>query len=70
MSIKHLNSTVYSICRDCAKENGATWPQGHCATFWMDKCQVCGRVLSLCDVSDWNWPQGKRPKTFSLERRD
>ncbi len=61
---------VYSICPDCAKINGATWPRGHCATFWTGKCEVCGEETSLCDVSDWNWPRGKMPKTFSILARD
>jgi hypothetical protein len=70
MEVKTLGSTVYSICHDCAKANGAVWPECHCATFWPGECDVCHKPKSLCDVSDYNWPKGKRPKTFSLERRD
>ena len=65
-----IGKDVYTICSECAKANGAMWPEGHCATFWSGKCQVCGQETSLCDVSDWNWPKGKRPATFSIERRD
>jgi hypothetical protein len=61
---------VYSICADCAKANGATWPQGHIATFWPGQCQVCKDVKGLCDVSDYDWPRGRKPKTFSILRRD
>lgn len=70
MKTPKINSNVYSICPDCARENGAVWPEGHAATFWPGKCQVCGQDKGLCDVSDWNWPKGKTPATFSLTRRD
>jgi hypothetical protein len=70
VGVKTLGSTVYSICHDCAKANGATWSQGHAATMWTGECEVCHLPKSLCDVSDYNWPKGHRPKTFSLERRD
>ena len=65
-----MNDNVCSICPDCAKENGATWPVGHCATFWPAPCGVCGKDEVVCDVSDYNWPHDKRPKQWSLERRD
>lgn len=68
--MKTLGKDVYSICTDCAKENGAVWPEVHCATFWTEKCDVCGKETSLCDVSDWNWPKGKKPATFSMMRMD
>ena len=61
---------VYSLCSECAKDNGATWPIGHCATFWNGTCQVCGKETGLCDVSDWDWPKGRKPNTFSILRRD
>lgn len=61
---------VYSICLECARSNGAVWPKGHVATFWAGKCDLCGKETSLCDVSDWNWPYGEKPKTFDIFRRD
>jgi hypothetical protein len=63
-------SNVTSLCTACAKEHGATWPDGHMATFWMDECQVCHSQTSVCDVSDWNWPRGKRPARWSALLRD
>ena len=65
-----IGKDVYTICAKCAEANGATWPDGHLATFSVTKCQVCAKERSTCDVSDWNWPKGKRPATFSMMRRD
>ena len=65
-----IGENVYSICRDCALANGAIPVEGHCATWWEGECQVCHETRGLCDVSDWNWPAGKRPKQFSLYSRD
>lgn len=49
------------ICVDCARERDATWPTGHCATFHISVCPYCGRKnLSLCNIGDFNWPDGKR----------
>lgn len=45
------------ICTDCAKENGATWPEGHVATFHEATCQYCNQWCSICHLSDWNWPK-------------
>ena len=65
-----LGSNAYSICKDCAVANGAKPVDGHMATWWSAHCDVCREYRGLCDVSDWNWPEGKKPKTFSLMRRD
>jgi hypothetical protein len=59
---------VFTICRECAEHNGAVWPTGHVATFWTGGCDVCLTEKGVCDVSDWNWPNGK-PSEFSLMRR-
>lgn len=65
-----LLDDVYSICSECAKANGATWPDGHVATFWTQNCDVCHEEKGICDVSDWNWPKGRRPKQWTIYARD
>ncbi len=53
-----------SICRSCAEGNGATWPKGHCATFWGGPCCICLKKASCCAVSDYDWPN----KNIKLDR--
>jgi len=65
-----LDASVGTICWDCAKVNGAVWPDGHVATIWTGDCDVCGNTVAVCDVSDWNWPKGKKPLLFNLFNRD
>lgn len=65
-----LDPTVRIICFDCAKENGAIWPEGHAATVWIGACGACGKTVAVCDVADWDWPRGKRPAAFSILNRD
>lgn len=65
-----LDATVGTICSDCAKANGAAWPEGHLATWWNGLCDACGGIVGVCDVSDWNWPKDKKPPAFSLLNRD
>lgn len=57
------------ICSECAEGAGAVWPKGHAATWHSEwPCQVCGRDVALCAMSDWEWPgeAGRRMK----ERRE
>ena len=68
--MKALGTSVYSICKDCAIANGAIPPKLNCATLWTANCDVCREYKGLCDVSDWDWPTGNRPKTWTLMRRD
>ncbi len=65
-----FDATVRSICFACANTHGAVWPQGHAATVWTGTCDACGKAVAVCDVSDWNWPKGKKLATFSLQNRD
>lgn len=52
--------TAYDyICHECAMKQGATWPEGHCATFHEGKCCVCKEKKALCCVSDYDWPDGR-----------
>ena len=53
------------ICKDCATEKGAVWPNGHCATVHTALCKVCEKEKGLASVADWNWPKGF-PKELSL----
>jgi len=65
-----IDPMAHIICSECAKANHATWPEGHLATFWNGTCQICNKSRAVCEVSDWNWPVGGRPKTFSMANRD
>jgi len=47
------------ICGDCAREFGGTPPPGHVCTMHTGNCQVCGEEKNLCNIGDWNWPDGK-----------
>ncbi len=44
------------ICSSCAKEKGATWPEGHVCTMHNGKCDFCGLSAGLCHTSDYDWP--------------
>jgi hypothetical protein len=59
LSDKSLDK-IGSICRECAECLGGTWPVGHCATFFEATCGMCGQKKMMCDVGDWNWPDGIR----------
>jgi len=48
------------LCGECAEKLGGKWPEGHCATFHVDMCEICGEQKSLANVGDWNWPDRKR----------
>lgn len=45
-----------SICTDCARLQGASWPEGHQATWSVSKCSECNVSKPCADASDWNWP--------------
>jgi len=53
---KFLNDGA-AICHDCADSHGATWPKGHCATFWSGVCSFCEKDISVCDIYDYNWAE-------------
>jgi hypothetical protein len=46
---------VGAICSDCAQALGATWPQGHCATWWEGTCDVCQTEKPCSARTDWDW---------------
>lgn len=68
MKYKRLNKLIYRnsqfrygyICMECARERGGTWPECHCATFHVGICGYCWRKISLCNIGDWDWPDGLR----------
>ncbi len=47
------------ICCDCAEARGATWPEGHYATSHTARCEYCGKMAGLCNIGDYDWPDGK-----------
>ena len=51
-----ISSDNDSICRDCAKEKGGVWPEGHVATQWYGNCDYCHKRKACCSIGDWNWP--------------
>lgn len=44
------------LCDECAEKHGAVWPEGHIASYFMGKCNVCKEQKSLSCTGDWNWP--------------
>lgn len=46
----------FYLCRQCALNNGCSWPEGHIATSHVGVCHECNRERGLCAASDWNWP--------------
>ena len=48
------------ICTKCAYENGATWEDGHLATFHDDTCDVCRKVKAVTEPRDFLWPKKYR----------
>jgi hypothetical protein len=49
-----INQIDY-LCRGCAKNLTAEWPDGHIATFHDAKCDVCGKIKGLSHRTDWDW---------------
>lgn len=47
------------VCGDCARARDARWPPGHCATMHQNTCYYCGKVGTLANIGDWNWPDGR-----------
>lgn len=43
------------ICEECAIKRGATWPEGHIATFHNGKCDLCEREMAVTTPSDFKW---------------
>jgi hypothetical protein len=60
--LKKIVRTDGSICGDCAKANGAVWPNGHVATWSEGICSVCKQTVVTCAISDWDWPDVKGKK--------
>jgi len=46
---------VRSVCRECALDLNAKWPEGHVATCWNGKCGICEIERGVCCVTDWEW---------------
>lgn len=46
------------ICRDCARERGGTSPEGLACTCHADICSYCMEEKTLCNIGDWDWPDG------------
>ncbi len=51
------NHTAYCsyICNDCANSFGATWDDGHVATFHQGYCYYCSKDSGLCSTGDYTW---------------
>jgi hypothetical protein len=46
-----------SVCDQCAMDNGATRPDGFISSEHREwPCDVCGRNVPVCALSDWQWP--------------
>lgn len=43
------------ICASCAKNLGGEFPGGHCATFHVGACGVCGGDKAVTEPSDYIW---------------
>lgn len=41
------------ICEDCAEKAGMQIPEGHCASFWEDVCDVCLKLKDVTDIHDF-----------------
>lgn len=61
-----VKNPVEYICAHCAEENGGQWPHGHLATSFLERCDCCGELKTLCSVDDWQWPGGI-PEDFNIE---
>ena len=48
------------ICTPCAEKYGGTWPKDHVATWHISRCEYCQRRKRVCNIGDWDWPDGKR----------
>lgn len=46
-----------TICTECAKAKGWTWPEGHLASEWEGICSVCHEQRGCCSSSDWRKPR-------------
>jgi hypothetical protein len=62
-----IKEFVY-LCSDCAKLNGAVWPEGHVATFHEGDCHFCKEKRAICCESDWNWPDRKRDRQDTSQK--
>lgn len=41
------------ICSDCGHRHGRGWPEGHCATWHIDTCGLCGQHKRVTEPRDF-----------------
>lgn len=41
------------VCLQCAKNRNARMPEGHCATFHVGLCGICGNEVSVTEPRDF-----------------
>lgn len=47
------------ICNDCAEAAGAQMPDGHLATYSLQKCGICLQEKPCTELRDWGYPRIK-----------
>lgn len=65
MKIPKISRKRPYICSYCAQKKGGIWPEGHCATIHIGKCDYCKKEKSLASIGDYNWD-----KQSFLDMRD
>lgn len=63
-----MSLTHNYICRDCALEQHAIYPQGHVATSHRNICKYCNVSKDLLAISDWDWPKDHMHYTTKYAR--
>jgi hypothetical protein len=48
-----MGNNNIQLCEDCAEKAGMRLPEGHCASFWEDTCDVCLKVKDVTDIHDY-----------------
>lgn len=57
---------IKQICENCAEIKGLRIPVGHCASFWGDTCDICGKSKDVTDISDFTKIETKNKENESL----
>jgi len=46
---------IRNICEKCAAKLKKHIPPGHCASFWTDVCDICGKEKEVADIHDFGY---------------
>ena len=53
--MKEIKKEIHNVCEKCAAKIKKHLPDGHCASFWQDTCDVCEKETMVADIHDFGY---------------